>query len=317
MGDVGGRRVLVTGAGGFIGANLVRTLLAAGATPIGVVRPGSDPWRLGEIENDLELASADLADPDAVAEVVRDARPELAVHLGHPAGHPRTAAERLEHAAIGALGTAALVESLAEVGCGRLVHVGSSLEYGPKARPVHEDDVLAPVVPRGGAKAAASLVCLAWARTLGLSACVVRPFSVYGPWEHDSRLVPSALRAALEGSCLPLTGPDVVRDFVYVGDVGDAIVKALTADGVSGVIVNVGSGAQTSIEELVATVGRVVGRVVSTAPGSYPRHSHDTSHHVADIVRARRLLGWEPSVSIEEGLRQTLTWLEERSALVP
>jgi nucleoside-diphosphate-sugar epimerase len=315
MDDVVGRRVLVTGANGFIGANLVRTLLAAGATPIGLIRPGSDPWRLRDVEKEFELVAGDLCDADEAAKVVRGARPELAVNLAFPAGHPQTATERFEQVAVGAFGTAALVESLAGVGCGRLVHVGSSLEYGPKARPMQEDDVLAPVVPRGAAKAAASLVCLAWARTLGLSACVLRPFCVYGPWEHHSRLVPTALRAALEGSRLPLTEPDVVRDFVYVADVGDAVVRALESD-IGDIVVNVGSGTQTSIGEFVAAAGRVVGREVSTAPGAFPRLSHDSSCWVADIERAWQVLGWRPSVLLEEGLRRTLAWLEERTVLV-
>ena len=316
MPDLAGRRILVTGAGGFIGANLVRALLECRALVTGVVRPGSNPWRLTEVEDDLDLLPADAPVPGALDHAVTCAQPELAVHLALPAGHPQTSSERLEQLETSVLGTARLLEALAAAGCSRLVHVGSSLEYGSRAEPMREDDPLAPVVPRGAVKAAATLVCLAWARALAIPAVVLRPFSVYGPWEGYDRLVPSALRAALDGTELSLTSPGIVHDFVYVGDVVDGIVRGLAAPPrADGQIDNIGSGVQTTNEELVAIVGRVVGRDVRTLPGTHPAGPHDSGSWVADVERGRELLGWVPSTQLEEGLRYTLAWLEERSGV--
>lgn len=307
--DLSGARVLVAGAAGFIGANLVRALLTEGADVLALVRSPRVP-RLAQVLDELEVLVADVRDPDAVARAVARARPELAVNLVVSFSHPKTPAERLEHLETSALGTAALVESLAASGCRRLVHIGSSLEYGQRDRPIDEDALLSPVVPRGAAKAAATLVCLTWARTLGISAVVLRPFSVFGPWEDARRIVPRALRAALEGADLPLTPPGLAHDFVYVGDVVGAILHALGAgEGVAGQVINVGSGVQTTNEELVAAVSRVVGRSIRTRVGSYPCARHDTGCWVASIERARTLLGWTPRTSLEEGLKHTLAWL--------
>lgn len=310
MAELAGARVLVTGAAGFIGANLVRSLLASGATVIALVRsPGLQ--RLADVADEIEVHTADLRDIGTIREIVSHARPDLAVNLAHPAGHPRGACDRLEQLATAALGTAGIVDALAESGCRRLVHVGSSLEYGPRDHPLDEDDRPAPTTPRGAAKAAASLVCLAWGRTLQVPALVLRPFSVYGPWEHEERLVPKALRAALDERELPLTAPGLSHDFVYVGDVVDAIVRALRAgDEIVGQTLNIGTGVQTTNEGLVATVGRVVGRPIRTRVGEFPAQPHDVRCWVARTERARAALGWEPRTSLDEGLRLTLDWLD-------
>jgi nucleoside-diphosphate-sugar epimerase len=316
MRELAGARVLVTGAGGFIGANLVRALLAESASVAAVVRPGGDRSRLAEIEDVLETMAVDVRVPGALDDAVGRACPDFAVHLAFAGGHPATSAERLEQLQLSVLGTARLLEALAGSSCSRLVHVGSSLEYGPSPTPMRETDLLSPTLPRGAAKAAATLVCLAWSRTLGIPAYVLRPFSVYGPWEDDSRLVPRALRAALDGAPLPLTAPGFAHDLLYVGDLVGAILRALAVPEVTEPVVNVGSGVQTTNEELVAAVGRAVGRDVVTIPGEYPAAPHDSTTWVADVELALQVLGWAPSVTLEDGLRRTLAWLEDRSGVV-
>jgi nucleoside-diphosphate-sugar epimerase len=315
MHELRGKRVLVTGAAGFIGANLVRQLLAHGADVVGLVRAGGSSTRVEQVDERVELVAADMRSGRDVEAAVARARPELAVNLAMTAGHPLSPDERLAQLEVSVLGTARLVESLALTGCTRLVHVGSSLEYGSKLEPMREEDVLAPTVPRGAAKAAATHVCLVWARTLKVSALVLRPFSVYGPWEPESRFVPSVLRAAIEGSVLPLTEPGIVHDFVYVDDVAEAILLGLTAPReTSGCVVNIGSGVQTTNEELVEIVGRVVGRKIKIQPGAYAVKPHDSTWWSADVERARLVLGWTASTTVEQGLRRMLAWMEAGAA---
>jgi nucleoside-diphosphate-sugar epimerase len=139
---------------------------------------------------------------------------------------------------------------------------------------------------------------------------VVRLFSVYGPWEARHRLVPQAIRAALTGEELPLTGPELRRDFVFVDDVVDACLRAASVDAALGEAINIGTGVETANEELVAEVERVIGKEVRTRIGAYSARETDSAHWRADISKAKRLLGWEPRYTLAAGLARTAAWME-------
>ena len=282
-------RVLVTGAAGFLGSNLVRVLRESGADVHGLARE-----------------EADLRDPAPIRRVVESVRPELVFHLAAGAGHPSDAAARSAFLADTVLGTANLLEALRPLESVRLVHAGSSLEYGPCSTPMRETDRIAPTTFRGAAKAAATLLVL----QSGVPATVVRPFSVYGPSEQPHRLVPTAIRAARHGEPIRLTGPGIARDFVYVDDVVDALLRAAAVPEAIGEVVNAGTGTQTTNEELVARLASVLGRELDVRPGEHEAHPWDTESWVADTAKAERLLGWTARYDLDAGLARMLDPVE-------
>lgn len=316
MRGIEGSRVLVTGAAGFIGANLVRELLSRGAGVFALLRPATDRSRLAALGDHITLVEADLEEPIAVDRAVAAARPDFVVHAAAPGGHPRTHAQRRRMLATALLGTENLVTSLAGKGLVRFVHIGSSTEYGPRDAPHVEDEEPAPLTLRGVAKLGATLLCRQRALSEGFPAVTLRIFSAYGPWESPGRLVPTAVRAALYGSELPLTKPGIRRDFVYVVDVVEAIFRAMTAEGVDGEIVNVGRGEETSNEDLVAILEEIVGRRIAVRSGAYPRQPSDVPHSRADLSKAARLLGWVPRTSLREGLVRTVEWWRNQTARI-
>jgi UDP-glucose 4-epimerase len=282
-------RILVTGAAGFLGSHLMRALAGSGAEAHGLVRE-----------------EADLRDADAVRRVVEAVRPELVFHLAAGVGHPSDAAERTAVLADTVLGTQNLLEALRPLELDRLVHVGSSLEYGPSAAPMRESDPLAPVTFRGVAKAAATLLVL----QSGLPATVIRPFSVYGPGERPHRLVPTVVAAAQSGATIRLTRPGIARDFVYVDDVTDALLRAAAVPEALGEIVNAGTGTQTTNEELVVRLGALLGRELDVRPGEHEARPWDTDCWVADTAKAERLLGWTARYDVDAGLARMLDSVE-------
>jgi nucleoside-diphosphate-sugar epimerase len=278
-------RALVTGAGGFVGRHLVARLRA-------------DGWDVAG----LSRADVDLADPVAAASAVRAADPDVVFSLA--AGRAKGTAR--ERAATVQVNTSPwLVDALPDR-CRTVVRLGSSTEYAASSRPLAEDAALEPRGFFGATKAAGSILLQAAAAERGVRAVVLRAFQVYGPGDHATRLVPVVLTAARTGGTVPLPARLSRRDWVWVGDVVEACVRAAEEEALpSGTVLNIGTGVQTSTEELVATAERATGRPIATIPGAHPGRDWDTADWVADPYAAGRLLGWAPTVDLVEGLART------------
>jgi nucleoside-diphosphate-sugar epimerase len=292
--------VLVTGAAGFLGAELVRHGIIAGHDMYGLVRPGRAAPRLAGVP--CALVPVDLRDPVAVATLVDEVRPHLVVHAAATPGHPATADQRLAAWADTTLATVHLLEALHHSPHTVLVHVGSGTEYGRSSRPLREDDVEPPQTLRGVTKLAATLAVRQWAVAQSRRAVVVRPFSIYGPREQPHKLVPTLLRCAATGDPFPTLSSVSRRDLVHVADVAEGCFRAAAIASPDVPVINLGTGVEHTVDEVRRLVESVTGRVVATAPGHRPAQVHDVEHWVADTTVCRRLLGWVPDTSLREGI---------------
>jgi nucleoside-diphosphate-sugar epimerase len=305
LGELAGSRVFVTGATGFIGANMVRRLLIEGASVHALVRPGANLWRLSDIVSQVHLQECDLLDFSGVGRCVALADPDIIYHFAFPGGHNSDFQAQLEMLSTGLLGTYALLSAASTNHVKHFIHIGSSTEYHPGKQPHGEDELIEPVSIRGVGKAASTLLCQQYAHQYDLNIVILRLFTVYGPWEQPERLIPTACRAILQDMTLPLTLPGLMHDRVFVEDMLDASVRAASHRCTSGEIINIGSGEQHTNEEIVHILEEIAGRNVKIAVGAYAPRPFDGNHWVADITRARDILGWQPLHSLRSGLEAT------------
>ncbi len=303
-----GKKILITGAAGFVGSNLAGTLLHHGADVHLFIRPGSRLWRLEEILPGLNLHFVDLADGEKVQEKVRHIRPQIIFHIA-ASGVSHRQKDRRSILNSNIFGTLNLLEAASQIACERFVYTGGSSEYGIKNTPMKETDVPDPSTFYGMSKAAQTLLCRQFAKEYSYPVVILRLFSVYGFWEPAERLVPTVIKAALHNQEMALTAPGYRRDFIFIEDVIDACLSAVTAVVNNGEIINVGSGRQWANEEVVEIVKNLVpGWKSHVKIGGYPAHLSDSGYWVADIRKAKQQLGWEPRFNLKEGLAKTISW---------
>lgn len=301
-------RALVTGAGGFVGANLVRHLLEQGHEPVAAIRPGAGSWRLKAMASDVRTAPVDLRDPAAVQHTVAHVRPEVIFHLAaHGAYSWQTDLDAMLATNIRC--TDALLTAAARIDAS-MVSAGSSSEYGYKDHPPTEDEHVEPNSLYAVTKVAATHLCRLASATSGARAVTLRLYSVYGEWEEPGRLMPTLVRRCLQGGWPPLVGPDTARDFVWVTDACEAFLLAATTElDDPGAVLNIASGTQTTLRSLVEIARTVFGVSAEPTWGTMPARRWDTSTWVGDPAAAARALGWRATTSLRDGLARMGGWL--------
>lgn len=297
-----GTRVLVTGAAGFIGSRLVARLVAEGARVHAMDLRASDA-------PGIEAAHvADITDAEAVDAVVAAARP---VHVFHLAGFKERSstpeAFRLA-SAVNVRGTLNLLFAMVELdpGAASFVAMGTSEEYGQGPTPFRESQPEQPLSAYGVSKAEATQLCRAFQRSMGVPAVVLRPTIAYGPGQPPDLFLSALVASLARGERFPMTAGEQTRDFVYVDDIVDAQLLAATTPAAAGRVINIGSGEPVRLRDLAQTVARLMDAEGLLGLGEVPYRTGENMEYRSDVSLAREILGWEPSVSLEEGLRRTI-----------
>jgi nucleoside-diphosphate-sugar epimerase len=312
--SLAGRRVLVTGAAGFLGSHLVPRLIAAGAEVCVLDQPNARRWSILERS---DLAATLRADVRSLGQPVHDdvlGDIDVVFHLA-AVGVVGDGGDVRELVAANIDGTMAALLVAQRLGS-RLVYCGSCFEYGAGARWA-EDAMPAPTTEYGASKAGGWLLANAFARRTGLEVVSVRPFTMYGPMEPPGRLVPSVVRHALAGHPIDLTPGDQARDFVYVEDVADAFVAAATTDAAVGGTFNICTGTAATVRHVVHRVLECTGSRSEARFGALSYRSTELTILSGDPTRAREVLGWRSRVSLDDGLARTIAWFRSVGTGLP
>ncbi len=309
------KRVILTGATGFVGANLTRRLLQQGHELHLLVHPGYTAWRIAAIRDSVSMHEVDLCDPEALEHIVGRIHPDWVFHLAaHGAYSWQTDLRRMVQTNI--VGTVNLVEACLVTGFEAFVSTGSSSEYGFKDHAPAESEQVEPNSYYSATKCSATLFCRYAARSHGVNLHTLRLYSVYGAFEDDRRLIPTVIRRGMQGDLPPLADPGSAHDYVYVEDVCDAyLLAAGSPEQEPGSIYNVGTGVQTSLRDVVEIARRTLKIATEPRWGSLPNYAWDTSVWVADSRKIQHALGWRPRHGFEAGFRLTAEWFRTDSSV--
>jgi NAD dependent epimerase/dehydratase len=311
-----GRRVLVTGAGGFIGSHLAEALVHAGASVRAFVRynsRGEYGWlehSEPEVLREIDVFRGDLANPEALVGAV-DGQ-EVVFHLGALIPIPYSYRHPREFVTANVVGTLNVLEAARGEQVDQIVVTSSSEVYGTAMTiPIDEQHPLHPQSPYAATKVGADQLALSYHSSFGTPVVIARPFNTFGPRQSARAVIPTIVTQALSGKTIELGVTATTRDFLYVADTVRGILRCGSADGVDGEVINLGTGTETSVMDVVDRVGRLLEREIAVALDVERVRPADSEVErlVADPTRARALLAWEPEIDLEEGLLRTIDWM--------
>jgi nucleoside-diphosphate-sugar epimerase len=303
-------RILITGAGGFIGRHLLRRLTTSGCNPVALTRfPG--PLR-AEFGGAVQTVAIDWDDPSAVARVIEEVKPSVLFHLAGV----RVADGETNSATRNWQGNVELTENLlsalATTALNRFIALGTAEEYGAVAGPVAEDQLAEPVTGYGRAKAEVTKMLLAKYQREGFPAAVLRPFTVYGPGQPARMFIAQAVEHAVAGRSFAMTEGRQRRDLVYIEDIVRALIAAGNVPGIEGAVMNLGSGRPRQLREVAETVWRLADSKAPLQVGARPAPPEELHDTWANPSRAKERLDWTPEIELEQGLLTTINWEREQ-----
>lgn len=314
--DWKGKRVVVTGAGGFIGSHLVERLVGHGAQVTAVVRYNSrgDEGNLRfvpvEVRRALDVRRIELTDLDAVRQMLKGV--QVVFNLAASVGIPYSYANPQDVVLNNVSSTLNLLLVGRETGVERFVQTSTSEVYGSARQvPIPETHPYQPQSPYSASKIATDNIALSFWHSYGLPVAVIRPFNTYGPRQSARAVLPSVICQAVGGGDIKVGETSTTRDFNYVDDTVQGFLLVAESPKTVGEILNVGSGREVSIADAIALIVKLVGkgsRIVRDERRIRPEKS-EVSRLCADISKARGLLNYAPRVELEEGLRRTIAWI--------
>jgi len=317
------KKVLVTGAGGFIGSHLIERLIDLGADVKGFARYNSrNDWGLLEIIpsqklDSLQIISGDLQDYDAVFSAVRDV--DVIFHLGSLISIPYSYIRPRDTIENNILSTLNILTAARDLGVEKVVHTSSSEVYGTALYvPIDEKHPLQGQSPYSASKIGADKIAESFYCSFDLPVATIRPFNTYGPRQSARAIIPTIITQAIEQEKIKLGSLFPTRDYTFVKDTVNGFIRTAESKSSIGEVINIGSNFEISMGDLAQRISSLLNKdikIVQDSSRVRPLKS-EVKRLWCDNSKAKRLLGWEPQVSLDEGLKETIEWISENKKMI-
>ena len=315
-------KVLITGAGGFIGSHLTNRLVREGAKVRAFVRYNSRndygfiEFLPNDIQKEIEITAGDIRDSEAIRDVCKDV--DIIFHLGAVIAIPYSYVHPREVIETNILGTLNILNAGREYKVSKIVQTSTSEVYGTAQYiPIDEKHPLQGQSPYSASKIGADKISESFYRSYDLPIVIVRPFNTYGPRQSARAIIPTIITQALSNDKIYIGSLHPTRDFTYIDDIIEGFIKVAVSDKLIGETINIGSGFEISIGDLASKVLSLTGKdasVISDIRRIRPLRS-EVERLCADITKAKRLIEWNPKVSLDKGLRKTIKWISDNLEL--
>lgn len=311
-----GKRVLVTGAGGFIGSHLAERLVANGASVRALVHYnalGTWGWLdQSPVRDQLEVCAGDICDRDSVRHAMDGV--ETVFHLAALIAIPYSYHAPVSYMRTNVEGTLNVLQTARDLHVERVIHTSTSEVYGTaRYAPINEAHPLQGQSPYSASKIGADKMAEAFHLSFGLPVVTVRPFNTFGPRQSARAVIPTIITQCLRGNAVRLGSLHPTRDMNFVANTVSGFVLAAERPEAVGKTINLGSGREISIGDLAQLIGRLVGKPIEiiTDDARVRPEKSEVERLIADTTLARTVLEWKPEVSLEDGLRLTIDWLRQ------
>ncbi|UCE12535.1 MAG: GDP-mannose 4,6-dehydratase [Candidatus Heimdallarchaeota archaeon] len=310
-----GKKILITGGLGFVGGNLVSTMLNHDLEPIilDYIPEGLtvDNRYIPFNRQDVEFYNVDLRNRKSVLEVVNNITPDYVIHLASMTDLTKDFNSAFLSVEINIKGTLHLLESVSKLSLENFLFMSTSDVYGGVQSPFHENQTIIPASPYSVSKTSAEMYSLMFNRVLELPVTILRSFNLFGKYQKENRVLPYIIMRLLKGQPVELTGGKQKREFNYVENLIDAIFLALKTPESHGKVINIGTGESISIREIALKVARRFNRVEKLRFGAVPYRPNEIWDMYCDNTRARTILGWSPRIDLDKGLDHTIKWFQD------
>lgn len=302
------KKVLVTGADGFIGSHLAARLVKLGANVSASVHSEKDHWRLASVAKQIQVYEGDLSDQNEARKILKASKPEIVFNA---AGSVNTARDLsiLDEVLCNTYNiTHAMLNAALEDGVENFVQFGTIEEYGTAKAPFDENSREEALSPYSLGKLMATNEARLVSRLKGMRVTIVRPAATFGPRQGFGMLIPNLIKSGLAGTDFNMRGGDQLRDFVYINDLVDGLILAGESKSGAGEIINLGSNRGTSIKVVAEMVNEAMGNTIKINYGALPYREPGNVEIYMDSTKAEKLLGWSPKIPLKDAITETVKW---------